>query len=72
VAQGTHRIRGALVIVGAPALVDSGLQIEQRLPAAMTWPPRRPLLPASSDASNSCCIRCAARIPFLPDDPTLP
>ena len=29
VAQVLHRIRGALVIVGAPALVDSGLQIEQ-------------------------------------------
>jgi two-component system capsular synthesis sensor histidine kinase RcsC len=31
VAQVLHRIRGALVIVGAPALVDSGLHIEQRI-----------------------------------------
>ncbi|ACF50441.1 hybrid sensor histidine kinase/response regulator [Stenotrophomonas maltophilia] len=31
VAQVLHRIRGALVIVGAPALVDSGLLIEQRI-----------------------------------------
>ena len=31
VAQALHRIRGALVIVGAPALADSGLQIEQHL-----------------------------------------
>lgn len=30
-AQVLHRIRGALVIVGAPALVDSGLLIEQRI-----------------------------------------
>ncbi|KKD57645.1 hypothetical protein VM57_03135 [Stenotrophomonas maltophilia] len=31
VVQVLHRIRGALVIVGAPALVDSGLRIEQGL-----------------------------------------
>ncbi len=73
VVQVLHRIRGALVIVGAPALVDSGLQIEHGLAggddlatqaAALAGFQRRleqllhPLLGAAP--------------PFLPDDPTLP
>ena len=31
VVQVLHRIRGALAIVGAPVLADSGLEIEERL-----------------------------------------
>ncbi|AWB77167.1 sensor histidine kinase [Stenotrophomonas maltophilia] len=73
VAQVLHRIRGALVIVGAPALVDSGLQIEQCLAggddlatqaAALAGFQRRleQLLHPLRDAAS----------PSLPDDPTLP
>ena len=73
VVQVLHRIRGALVIVGAPALVDSGLQIEHSLAsgddlttqaASLARFQRRleqllhPLLDAAS--------------PSPPDDPTLP
>jgi two-component system capsular synthesis sensor histidine kinase RcsC len=61
VVQVLHRIRGALVIVGAPALVDSGLQIEQGLAGGDDLATQEARLPASSDASNSCCIRCSAR-----------
>ncbi|RTQ88289.1 MULTISPECIES: hybrid sensor histidine kinase/response regulator [Stenotrophomonas] len=73
VVQVLHRIRGALVIVGAPALVDSGLQIEhglaggddlatQAAPLAGFQRRLEQLLHPLLDAASSS----------LPDDPTLP
>ena len=72
-AQVLHRIRGALVIVGAPALVDSGLQIEQRIAQGDG-------LPAVSESLAAFQQRLQRLLePLLdtgpssfPDDPLLP
>lgn len=73
VAQVLHRIRGALVIVGAPDLVDNGLQIEQRIAQG-----------DGLDAVNAPLLAFQQRLqrlleplldtgsPSLPDDPHLP
>ncbi|WP_414496044.1 ATP-binding protein [Stenotrophomonas maltophilia] len=72
-AQVLHRIRGALVIVGAPALVDSGLQIEQRIAQGDG-------LPALSESLAAFQQRLQRLLeplldtgsPSLPHDPLLP
>ncbi|WP_414492632.1 ATP-binding protein [Stenotrophomonas maltophilia] len=73
VAQVLHRIRGALVIVGAPALVDSGLQIEQCLAGGDDLAIQAAALAGFQGRLEQLLHPLLDTAPpSLPDDPTLP
>lgn len=73
VVQVLHRIRGALVIVGAPALVDRGLQIEHALAGGADLATQAaPLAGFQRRLEQLLHPLLDPASPSLPDDPALP